>query len=549
MHKTHNIALTISLFLSSPFRKQKRRQIRMMMRGYRYLKQEGRLHIIEDTVQHVRRYELQIPPNALPSLLWGEAMQSAELIIRQRLSSNYLKLTRALLIASSRPNGYVIVPFPKTWRIELQRLGFRVDHFRSSAAWSLCLIKHCCHGIYKALLVLKDFVLVNGIVPAANESYIYFCDLASNNIPLVATGYSSNCIVVWYSCWPGRHRDVKSLRHSVPNSRPQTLATYDLCYQQSPIPALTCRSQQLYFFLYFLETLLHIIASFFKRHWWNIIIYRESISSLLVRLQATPLAKEYWFHNSRFYPPLWTYELPLKGSKCIYYFYSTNSEPFLFRRDRTLPFVTPYSIMNWPEYVVWDSYQLEFIRKCCGERPKVIIAGSICFSDNSISISRLKPRRAIAVFDVQPQRASLYQQLGLANEFYVPDQCISFLEDILLAAKELDVTLLFKRKRDIGSDAHPLYRRYLASIACSENLMFIDPGVSAKAVVECSIAAISMPYTSTAIISREAGIPSVYYVPCEALGVDPSLSHGLQVVCGIDNLRSWIQSVVSGFAG
>ena len=103
MLKIHNIPSVILPFLTSPFRRQERRRIRMMMRGYRYLKEEGRLHIIEDTVQHLRNYPLQIPSGSLPKLLWGHALRSSEIIVRQRLASRYLVLTRAILIASSRP--------------------------------------------------------------------------------------------------------------------------------------------------------------------------------------------------------------------------------------------------------------------------------------------------------------------------------------------------------------------------------------------------------------------------------------------------------------
>ena len=545
MLKPLNISLTLTLFLTSPFRKQKRRQIRMMMRGYRYLKKEGKLHIIEDAIQHLREHQFQIPPNALPSLLWGQAGRSAELIVRQRLSSHYVILTQALLIALSKPNVYVIAPIPKAWRIELQRLGFRIDHLRSLVAWNLYLIKFFCYGIYKTLLVLKGFVLTSEIAPCASEDYIYFCDLAPDNIPLVATDNPSSCIFGWYSRWQGRRHDITSLRHSVPNSRPQSVGSYDLCYQQSPIPALICRVQQVYFFLLLLATLVHTLGSFCKRHWWNIIIYHESIESLLVRLQDTPLAKEYWFHNSRFYPPLWVYELPSKGSKCIYYFYSTNCEPFLTRKDGTLPFITPYSIANWPEYIVWDTYQHQFIRKFCGDRPRVTIVGPICFTAQSVLLPMPMPKRTIAVFDVQPHRSSIYQGLGIASEFYVPNQCISFLEDILSIAMELGVTLLIKKKREIGTRAHQLYRHYVKSIASNENVVLIDPGVSVDLLAKSSLGSISMPFTSTAIISREAGVPSVYYVPSQVLNVDSSLSHGIQVICSINSLRCWMKAVLA----
>ena len=541
---SHNISMAISLFLHSLFRKRRRRQIRMMMRGYRYLKKEDRLHIIEDAVQHLRDFQLQIPPKTFSALLWGEASQSAELIVRQRLSSRYIELTQSLLIASSEVDGSVIAPIPKVWRFELQRLGFRLDHFRSSLAWNFYLIKLCCHGLLEALLIIKSFIYAKKKVVAADEDYIYFCHLVANNIPTTAHKSSSNCILSWYSRWPGRRHDITSLRHSVADLPSLSLGSYDLRYQQSPLPGLTNRTEKIDFFLSFLASLFCLLGSLCKRQWWNILIYRESIASLLVRFKTNALAKEYWFHNSHFYPPLWTYELPSKGSKCIYYFYSINCEPFLFRKDGSRPFITPYSIMNWPEYLVWDDCQRGFIRKCCGYLPKVSIVGTINFSDKVVSFPVPRSQKVIAVFDVQPYRNSLYQGFGFANDYYVPDQCIAFFQDIVACAKDLDAKLLIKRKRDIGSALHPLYKKYVDSISSSENIIFVDSGLSAKAVMDCSIGSISMPYTSTAITSREMGIPSVYYVPSVACGVDFSLSHGIQTISGIDSLRSWMNLIL-----
>lgn len=515
------------------------------MRGYRYLKQEGKLHIIEDTVQHLRKYQLKIPISSLPKVLWGHALNDSEIIARQRLASRYLVLTRAILIAAAQPQGNIIAPFPKAWRDELQRLGFHLDQFRSSFAWNLYLIQHVFYGIYKAIKALKSFVFVRGVIPVDQESYLYFCDLAPSNIPSTDAGDSSYCIVSWYSSWSGRRSDIKSLRHSVLNSRTYSVGTYDLLYQQFPVHPLTSIAQRFSFILFLLSALIHILVAFCKHHWWNIIIFHESIMSLLVRLQSTPLAKEYWFHNSRFYPPLWTYELPLKGSKCIYYFYSMNCESVLFRKDGSRPFVSPYSIMNWPEYLAWADSQREFIRRCCGYHPRITIVGTIHFSDKSISFPRPVSEKVFAVFDVQPFRDSFYRRFGFASEFYVPDQCIAFFEDILSVASDLNATLMVKRKRDIGSAAHPLYSKYIALMASSENVIFVDSGCSAKAVMKHSIGTISMPFTSTAFTSREMGLPSIYYVPSNVRDVDFSLSHGLQVISGKSGLRSWMKAVLS----
>ena len=49
-----------------------------------------------------------------------------------------------------------------------------------------------------------------------------------------------------------------------------------------------------------------------------------------------------------------------------------------------------------------------------------------------------------------------------------------------------------------------------------------------------------MPYTSTALIAREAGIPSIYYDPTGLLRKDDPAAHGIPVVLGKHELEQWI---------
>jgi polysaccharide biosynthesis PFTS motif protein len=547
MKHVHYRLDNVARLLSAPFRSLERNQIRMMMRGYRSLKQAGKLHIIEDSVQYLREYQLHIPSTTLPKSLWGQASNSAELIIRQLLSSRYLNLTRALLIGSSKPNAKIIAPFPKVWRVQLERLGFPIDHSRSAVAWNLYLIKNLCYGIAKAFVIIRGFFIATTSGLNKRGNYIYFCDLDASNIPASQCNSSTRCIISWYIRWSGRRHDIDSLRHSVPDASPLFLGPYHVSHQSAPIPSLDSIGQQFAFVFWIFLSLAHQLLSCFKGYWWNVLIYQESVSSFLVRIQSTSFAKEYWFHNSRLYPPLWVYELPLKGSRCVYYFYSTNTETFLFRKDGTRPFITPYSLMNWPEYLVWDIYQHSFVMQCCNTCSSIKIVGPIAFSEYS-SISPLGSTcdslPSIAVFDVQPVRDSSYQGLGIASDFYIPDYCIAFLSDLIICAAQLNLNLLIKKKRDIGRTAHPKYRNFLASISAQDHITLVDPGVSPATLVQNAIASISMPFTSAAIISREAGLPSVYYLPAISCGVDYSLSHGISVIDNTANLRLWMQHVV-----
>ena len=176
-------ACVLLRLLSEPIRRHKRSQIRKMMRGHHILKKHDKLHIIEDAVQHLRECRLSIPAHSLPNALWGAGMPSAELIIRQQLSWNYLRLNRALLIASSTPKGKVIAALPKVWRVELQQLGFEIANWQCSLLWKLELFKYTCYGIAKALFVMSESFSCKNSNSIKQNSYIYFNDLVRNNLP------------------------------------------------------------------------------------------------------------------------------------------------------------------------------------------------------------------------------------------------------------------------------------------------------------------------------------------------------------------------------
>jgi len=63
-------------------------------------------------------------------------------------------------------------------------------------------------------------------------------------------------------------------------------------------------------------------------------------------------------------------------------------------------------------------------------------------------------------------------------------------------------------------------------------------------VIESSCAVISMPFTSTAIIAREIGKPSVYYDPTGGLQPDDRAAHGIPILSTVEELEAWLSSYV-----
>ena len=66
-----------------------------------------------------------------------------------------------------------------------------------------------------------------------------------------------------------------------------------------------------------------------------------------------------------------------------------------------------------------------------------------------------------------------------------------------------------------------------------------------RQVIEQAIAVISMPFTSTALIAKEMGKPSIYYDPMGRLQRDDRAAHGIPILSGIEELEEWISARIA----
>jgi polysaccharide biosynthesis PFTS motif protein len=194
--------------------------------------------------------------------------------------------------------------------------------------------------------------------------------------------------------------------------------------------------------------------------------------------------------------------------------------------------------------LVWDEYQADFIKRAIGSSYNIYIVGPIYFSDSSKQFILPDSIEVISVFDVQPVRDSIYQFLGLPVEYYIPETSKQFLSDIHGVLKGKGVKMILKRKRNIGKLVHSGYSNFLSKLAKSEYLLEADPDLSARRIIEKSTLVISMPFTSTAIIAKELGKPSIYYDPHGMIQKDDRAAHGIQVVSGYKELENWISQVL-----
>ena len=79
----------------------------------------------------------------------------------------------------------------------------------------------------------------------------------------------------------------------------------------------------------------------------------------------------------------------------------------------------------------------------------------------------------------------------------------------------------------------------------SEHNNFIEanPSVDALQIIQQTKACISMPFTSTALMAKTEGKPSVYYDPSGIVCKDDKAAHGIIILSNIDELTQWVRNI------
>jgi polysaccharide biosynthesis PFTS motif protein len=516
-----------------------------MMRGYRYLKKSNRLGCITAIKQELTVQSLNLAPELFSPLLMGASLHSSEVVLRQYLLLRIggLNLNLALLRSAGKLGALVVFPMPSQWCDVVERHGFEVNRFSSAVRWQFHVLGLWLLGLAKAFRILLDHG--TAVPPGFDKPYAYFADLIPGNLPNGIDGTTSKCIVSWYSNWQGRSAGIKALHHSLASSSCREVNGYEVVMQRGPLPSFSSVGERVRFFVWIATASGLAAVDILRGRWWHAVLLNQAALAAQARTVPTKsLGREYLFHNSSWiYRPLWSYEVQKAGLSILFYFYSTNSQPFN-NVSRCLPAPYGWKAANWPRYLVWDQYQVDFLRTALGDSPEISVVGEIWFEDQPTGLLCVSDN-TVAVFDVQPHRDSRYQALALEYEYYVPETAVQFLVDIHAVISELKLDMAFKKKREIKKIAHPRYRNLLKSLEGEPNITFVSPTNSASRLIEKCFAVISMPFTSTALLGHLQGKPSVYYDPNGGVLKGDCAAHGIEIVIGKDELRAWLLKVMA----
>lgn len=532
-------------------RRRARRRVRQMMRGFRRLRADGRLDEIVEHKDRLARTPV-VEQQHLSRFVFGAAHPSAWRVLQQYLAVHVLheRLQRALL-ASAGSGAPLRCPLPRRWQRELGAAGVPVDAWGSTALWAGLVAAWFGRGVW------RTFEVVRGAVRGADGRLLHhaaaFDGLGPAHLPQPGADGRSFDIFTWYAQWEGRLPGVDRLVHTVPAPPTRTAGPAALPVVALPdlLPPLS-RTAAIRTLAWCAGAIACATFDLLRGRWAHAAMLSQAIQSRTVADAPGGPAPDYLLHNSGWlYRPMWTYEAEARGSRILFYFYSTNAETFKaatgYRRQANM-----WHVCNWPCYLVWDEAQAEFVHREIAPDATVRIVGPIWFGESPVALPEIASS-AVAVFDVQPHRDFTYQVVVGQSMYYTPRVALDFLDDVQAALADAGRPMAFKHKRLVGGHAlHARYRRRLAALHGQTGVVTLDPAIAAWRVIESCAAVISMPFTSTALLGREQGKPSIYYVPDHApfdpVQDDDRAAHGIPIVRGPDALRAWLRTLPTGGA-
>ena len=510
--------------------KRHRSKIKIASKGYEKLKSKGDLELLlrlKDTLTKTKLNDADL----LRKVICYDDFD-VELSVRQYLTTRVLGLSFNKSILCSVGSGRSLShPLPKKWRVVLIENGISINNFGCAVLWHMHGFLSWGRGFLKGLLSIYSLLKKQ---PHLGK-YAYFDLLSSNN---VSTDINSHNIVNWYLQWKNRNTEINSICHSVDGILNFKLDDIDII-QTDVLPKLK-KFQLLQYVGFFTYTVIYSFVWLFFRPSYGFLMEEVLKLKIVDLANDVDLARDYLFHCSfALFRPLWTYLAEAKGSRILLYHYSTNDA--VFKTKDGYPLQDSWHLMSWSHHLVWNESQADFIKGLCQNSMVTEEVGPIWFSSSGEKIEARS--NSIAVFDVTPFKYDFYILLGLTNEYYVYNTSSKFLSDIYHVLSNQNISMLHKMKRK-SKFSDDMYLRKISQLSEKVNYTSIDPGLDALNIIQQTKACISMPFTSTALIAKHEGKPSVYYDPSGNIQKDDMAAHGIQVINNLYELEEWVKTSI-----
>ena len=511
-----------------------------IIKGYKKIKKEQNLKLISIINDDLTKTNLKITHGN--SFFFGKNQFLSEISIRQSLLKEVGSLRLNKLILFSYSLGISLCyPLTNEWINVLEKNKIKVNRFVCKFLWKLFLL----YKIILAIKLLFDILKYNFFSKNKNKNkFYYFFNLSNKNIPNIGLEYENFGIFDIIN----RNEDDKIIyfKHNI-NKKEFENGKLNINYQKFFFKPNNNIIKNVKIFFWFLICFFISVYGFLFS-WKYPYFFYDSLLSMITREYNSSLlpTKSFFNQSSYIYRPYWTYFLDNKKNQTIFYFYSTNILE-LHPKNQFVPDFIGWSIITWNNFYFWDNIQKKYIEKFT-KNFNFKITGPINFYPSIKSENIYIPSNNLTIFDVRPSRMRLYSYLGKPYEFYTSKNMIKFVRDIYVITSKLNINLVIKQKRKIADSfklEDPQYISFIKNLSKYNKVYIIEDleGDSLKQIFEKTKLCISIPFTSTAILSRQYKSKSIYYDPTGEIEINDINSHNITTIQDKDILLQYIKKL------
>jgi hypothetical protein len=264
--------------------------------------------------------------------------------------------------------------------------------------------------------------------------------------------------------------------------------------------------------------------------------------ALAADLDRRGLLHAVFITNSHYHvQPLWLRSLPGRRFTSHMAWYSQNSIPFCYARDRMQAYLPNHRHIALDHIWVWTPGYAKYLRER-GARGAIHVVGPILWY---LPPAKVQPasRLRIAVFDVTPQVRSLTMSVGLSYNYYRASNVAQFIRDLVDARDAVQgemgepIEMVLKHKRTPSAHHDPGYVTLIHGLEKEGRLTLVPPQVSVYELIGAAALVVVMPYSSPAYVAAAMRVPSIYYDPEGELIPSFEAGEGIGFAAGPEALR------------
>ena len=509
-------------------RKRKLKYIRSYIRGYQKLKSENNLSLIVKLKNHLANTKISF---------------KNQVLLNQFLASRVLGLdfNKEIQIAYLRQDKQIKLALPYTWRVELEKFGFKASTFSNYLRWKSFVLKWFFYGVFSMISEVFRF-FSNPYKTVDSNSYAFFDNLMQHNLPDNDEWNSNNNIINYYF-EKGYVKVLNKVYHTVQSKSSFSFKEKEISYLDSPIPNINSFYKLLVFLLWSSKQLLRSLVYLLKGYDAHLFLLREFVLNKVFELDRSNNERQYFFHNStHIFRPLWTYLAEDRGNRIIFYLYSMNNYPITTQQHPKFIRCNHWDLVSWPEIWTWNKSSKLDLERTIKHNVNIKVVDPIWFSSSKkFNFGKFKSIKKVALFDIQPPRISHTYSLGNSIDYYNIENSKKFMHEVLLVAAKANYHVFFKRKR-VNSLVDKTYINHIDKLKKEyNNFIEIPPENDAISVIENVDKIISMPFTSTALHAQFLNKKSIYYDVTNSLLKNQIATYDIEIKTSMEELYDWLE--------